>query len=167
MRPRTNNAPQEHVEEEPQLEGILYENGLLKEEVQFIWKKLENWKEVCKKQVERRLHTLVEAGDQFKGSSLAKEDKELEKVVYPTCGEIFSKLGYTVIVRAFETQNPAPTAEEEQEAPDVELRKEDEPKTRSIPDIEFEEAEQLQPQLSELMDQPNKGNIEANQSAST
>ena len=38
LRPRTNNAPQELVEEEPQLEGILYENGLLKEEVQFIRK---------------------------------------------------------------------------------------------------------------------------------
>ena len=33
LRPRTNNAPQDPVEEEPQLEGILYENGLLKEEV--------------------------------------------------------------------------------------------------------------------------------------
>ena len=33
LRPRTNNAPQEPVEEEPQLEGLLYENGLLKEEV--------------------------------------------------------------------------------------------------------------------------------------
>ena len=49
LRPRKNNAPQEPMEEEPQLEGILYENGLLKEEVQFIQKELENWKEVCKK----------------------------------------------------------------------------------------------------------------------
>ena len=63
LRPRTNNAPPELVEEEPQLEGILHENGLLKEEVQFLWKELENWKVVCKKQVERRLHTLVEATD--------------------------------------------------------------------------------------------------------
>ena len=36
--PRTNNAPQDPVEEEPQLEGILYENRLLKEEVQFLRK---------------------------------------------------------------------------------------------------------------------------------
>ena len=49
LKPRTNNAPQEPVEEEPQLEGLLYENGLLKEEVKFLWKELENWKEVCKK----------------------------------------------------------------------------------------------------------------------
>ena len=89
------------------------------------------------------MHTLVEAGDQLEGSSLAKEDKELEKVFYPACGEIFSKLGYTVIVRAFETQNPAPAAEEEQEAPDVELRKEDEPEVGLIPDIELKEADQL------------------------
>ena len=49
LRPRTNNAPQDPVEEAPQLEGILYENRLLKEEAQFLWKELENWKEVCKK----------------------------------------------------------------------------------------------------------------------
>ena len=63
LRPRTNNAPQEPVEEEPQIEGILYENGILKEEVQFIQKELVNWKEACKKQAERRLHTLVEVAD--------------------------------------------------------------------------------------------------------
>ena len=45
----------------------------------------------------------------------------MEKVVYPGCGEIFSKLGYTVIVRAFGTQNPTPIAKEEQEAPKFEL----------------------------------------------
>ena len=112
LRSRTDNAPQEPVEEEPQLERILYENGLLKEEVQFLWKELENWKEVCKKQVERRLHTLVEAANQLEGSSPAQEDEEVEKVVCPTCGEIFSQSGYTVIVHAFETHKPAPTAEE-------------------------------------------------------
>ena len=31
--PRANAAPQEHVVEEPQIEEILFENGLLKEEV--------------------------------------------------------------------------------------------------------------------------------------
>ena len=87
MRPRTDNAPQEPIEEEPQLEGILYENGLLKEEVQFLRKELENWKEVCKKQVERRLHTLVEVANQLEGSSPSKEDEEVEKVVCPTCGK--------------------------------------------------------------------------------
>ena len=101
LRPRTNNAPQEHVTEEPQIEGILYENGILKEELQFLQKELENWKEACKKQVERRLHTLVEATDQLEGSSPAKEDEEVEKVVCPACGEIFNQSGYTVIMHAF------------------------------------------------------------------
>ena len=49
LRPSINNAPQEPVAEEPQIEGILYENGLLKEEVQFIWKELGSWKEAYKK----------------------------------------------------------------------------------------------------------------------
>ena len=44
-------------------------------------------------------------------------------------------------MRSFGTQNPAPTIEEEQEAPDVELRKEDEPEVGPIPNIELEEAE--------------------------
>ena len=68
----------------------MYENGLLKEEVQFLRKELENWKEVCKKQVDKRLHTLVETTDQLERSSPTKEDEEVEKVVCPTCGEIFS-----------------------------------------------------------------------------
>ena len=81
MRPRTNNAPQEPIIEEPQIEGIWYENGLLKEEVKFLQKELENWKEACNKQVEKRLHTLVEAADQLEGSYLAKKYEEVEKVV--------------------------------------------------------------------------------------
>ena len=91
----------------------------------------------------------------------------MEKVVCPPCGEIFIQSGYKFIVCAFETQNPTPVDKEEQEAPDVELRKEDEPEVGPIPDIELEEAEQLQPQPSKWMDQPNIGNIEANQSATT
>ena len=111
--------------------------------MQFLQKELENWKEVCKKQVERRLHTLVEVVDQLEGSSLAKEDEEVEKVVFPASGEMFSQSGYTVIVRAFETQNPAPTTKEEQEAPDIQLSKEYEPEEGPILDIELEELEQL------------------------
>ena len=42
----------------------------------------------------------------------------------------------------------APAAEEEQEAPDVELRKEDDSEVGVIPDIELKEADQLQPQPS-------------------
>ena len=38
LRPKANDAPQELDVEEPQIEGILYENGLLKEEVQSLWK---------------------------------------------------------------------------------------------------------------------------------
>ena len=86
----------------------------------------------------------------------------MEKVVYPTCGEIFSQSGYTVIVHAFETHKPVPIVEEGQEAPNAELRREDEPKIGLILDMELEEAEQLQPQSLELMDQPNKGYIKAN-----
>ena len=81
--------------------------------------------------------------------------------------EIFSQSGYTVIVCAFETHKPAPVAEEGQEAHEAELRKEDEPEVGLILDIELEEVEQLQPHSSELMDQPNKGNIESIQGAFT
>ena len=91
----------------------------------------------------------------------------MEKVVCPACGEFFNQSGYTVIVRAFGTQNPPPSVEEEQEAPDAEVRKEDEPEVGLILDIEVEEAEKLQSQPSELIDQPNEGNIEANQGAIT
>ena len=94
------------------------------------------------------MNTLVEVADQVERSSPTTEDEEVEKVVCPSCGESFSQSGYKVIVRSFGTQNLAPTAEEEQEAPDIELRKEDEPKVGLIPDIELEEAEQLQPQPS-------------------
>ena len=36
LRPKANAAPQEPVAEEPQIEGLLFENGLLKEEVQVL-----------------------------------------------------------------------------------------------------------------------------------
>ena len=145
----------------------MYENVLLKEEVQFLRKELENWKEVCKKQVERILHTLVEAADQLEGSSPTKEDEEVEKVVCPACGDIFSQPGYTFIVLASKTHKLAPAVEEGQEAPNAQLRREDEPEIGLILDMELEKAEELQPQSLELMDQPNKGNIEANQSVVT
>ena len=68
----------------------MYENGLLKEEVQILWKELENWKEACRKQVERKMHTLVEATDQLEGSPPAEDGEEEERVVFPVCGEIFN-----------------------------------------------------------------------------
>ena len=90
-------------------------------------KELENWKEACKKQVEKRLHTLVEAANQLEGSPPVEEGDELDKVVYPKCGEIFDQSGYKVIVRAFGAQKPAQATEEEKEAPTLEPKGEDEP----------------------------------------
>ena len=40
-------------------------------------------------------------------------------------------------MHAFGTQNRGPAIEEEQDAPDAEVRKEDEPAVGLIPDIEF------------------------------
>ena len=47
LEPRPIDAPQGLVKEEPQIEGLLFENRLLKEEVQTLRKELENWKEAC------------------------------------------------------------------------------------------------------------------------
>ena len=50
---------------------------------------LESWKEACKKRVEKRLHTFVEVADQLEGSPPDEEGDELDKVVFPECGEVF------------------------------------------------------------------------------
>ena len=84
LKPRPIDAPQGLVEEEPQIEGILFENRLLKEEFQALRKELKNWKEACRKQGERKLHTLVEAADQLEGSNPTKAGNEEERVVCPT-----------------------------------------------------------------------------------
>ena len=76
-------------------------------------------KEACRKQSERKLHTLVEATDQLEGSIPAKAGNEEERVVCPTCGEIFDELGYKVIVRAFTTYQSAPKTVEGQRQPDL------------------------------------------------
>ena len=144
LRPKTNATPQEPVAEEPQIEGILYENGILKEEVQPLWKELEIWKEACKKQVEKRLHTLVEVADELEGSPPDEEGDELDKVVFPEHGEIFDQSGYKFIVRAFVEQRLAQVTEEEKEAPAVELKGEDEPEFEMIPDLELGKDEQMQ-----------------------
>ena len=49
LRPKENVSPQEPVAEEPQIEGLLFETGLLKEEVQALQKEVEIWKETCQK----------------------------------------------------------------------------------------------------------------------
>ena len=82
----------------------MFENKLLKEEVQALQKELENWKEACRKQSERKLHTLVEAADQLEGLIHAEAGNEEERVVCPMCGEIFDESGYKVIVHAIATQ---------------------------------------------------------------
>ena len=50
--------------------------------------------------MERRLHTLVEAADEIEGSLPDEEGEELEKVVFPACGEFFNQSGYKVTVCA-------------------------------------------------------------------
>ena len=50
------------------------------------------------------LHTLVEDADQLEGSPLDDEGDELDKVVYPKCGEIFDRSRYKFIVREFMAQ---------------------------------------------------------------
>ena len=123
----------------------MYENGLLKEEVQSLRKELENWKEACRKQVERKLHTLVEAAYRFEGSPLSEDGEEEERVVCLVCGEIFNQSGYKVIVHTFVTQQPVPTAMEEQgqEAPKVEVMDAEEMKIEMNPGTEKGENEQL------------------------
>ena len=106
LRPKANDAPHELVAEEPQTEGILHENGLLKEEVQTLQRELEKLKEACRKQVERKLHTLVEAVDRLKGSPPSEDGEEEERMAYLVCGEIFNQSRYKVIVHSFVTQQP-------------------------------------------------------------
>ena len=74
---------------------------------------MEIWKETCKKQVERRLHTLVEVANQLEGSPPAEEGEEVEKVVCPECEEIFNQSGYKFIVSAFVAQKTTHAVGEE------------------------------------------------------
>ena len=92
----------------------MFENRLLKEEVQALIKELENWEEACRKQGERKLQILVEVADQLEGSNPTEPGNEEERVVCPTYGEIFNESGYKVIIRAFTTQQSTPTTVEGQ-----------------------------------------------------
>ena len=49
---------------------------------------------------------MVEAVDQVEGSLPVEEGEELEKVIFPTYGEIFYQLGYKVTVHTFVAQIP-------------------------------------------------------------
>ena len=82
---------------------------------------------------------MVEAVDRVKGSLPVEEGEELEKVVFPECGEIFSQLGYKVQVCAFVAQKPTQEVGEEKETSAMELRGKDEPEVEMIPDIEVRE----------------------------
>ena len=59
------------------------------------------------------MHTLVEAADQIEGSLPAEEGDELEKLVCPECGEIFSQSGYKVTVQEFMAQKTTQEVGEE------------------------------------------------------
>ena len=96
--------------------------------------------------MERRIHTLVEVADQLEGSPPVEEGEELEKVVFPGCGEIFNQLGYKFTVCAFVAQKLTKEVGEEKETSVVELRGEDEPEVEMITDIKVREHEQLQSQ---------------------
>ena len=65
------------------------------------------------------MYTLVEATDQLEGSNSTEPRKEEERVVCPTCGEIFKEAGHKIVIRAFTTQQSAPTIEEAVEKEDV------------------------------------------------
>ena len=90
LTPRSIDAPQEPTVEEPQIESLLSENDLLKEKVEMLRIELEKWKEKCRKQVEKRLHTLVEVADHLEGSPPVLGGEGQEEVVCPECGEIFN-----------------------------------------------------------------------------
>ena len=112
LKPKPIDAPLGPIEEEPQIEGILFENRLLKKEVQALIKELENWKEACRKQGERKLHTLVEAANQLEGPNSIEPGNEEERVVCPTCREIFKEAESKIVMHALTIQKYAPAMEE-------------------------------------------------------
>ena len=117
----------------------------------MLQRELENWKEACRNQVERKLHTLVEAAERLEGSPPIEDGEEEERVVCPVCGEIFNQSGYKAIVPAFVTQKHelAVVEEQGQEAPKMEVRDAKEMEIEMIPGAEKGENEQLQSQPAE------------------
>ena len=57
--------PREPVEGQPQLENLLYEIELLKEDVQELRQDLQRWKESSKKEVTQGLEMLAEVANQL------------------------------------------------------------------------------------------------------
>ena len=55
--------PQAPAAYQPQLENLMYENWLLKEDVHELREELQRWKEVSKKQATQILDTLAEVVD--------------------------------------------------------------------------------------------------------
>ena len=51
------------------------------------------------------MHTLVEATDQLEGPNSSDPGKEEERVVCPTCGEIFKEAGHKIVIRTFTTHH--------------------------------------------------------------
>ena len=100
------------------------------------------------------MHTLVEAVDQLEGSPPDEEGDEIDKVVYPKCGEIIDQSGYKVIVWEFVVQRPAQVTEDKKEAPVVELKGEDELEFEMI--HEFGEDEHCKPNQQSILRSPKK-----------
>ena len=71
---------------------------------------------------------MVEATYQLEGANLTEPGNEEERVVCPTCGEIFKESGHKIVIHAFTTQRSTPTTEEGQGQP--ELRDDGTPKEK-------------------------------------
>ena len=62
---------------------------------------------------------MVEATDQLEGPNPTEPGNEEERVVCPTCGEIFKEAGHKIVIRACKTQQCAPTIERATEKEDA------------------------------------------------
>ena len=82
----------------------------------------------------------------IEGSLSAEEGEELEKVVFPACGEIFNQSRYKVTVCAFVAQKPTQEVGEEKGTSVEELSDEEELEVERVPNVEVRECDQLQSQ---------------------
>ena len=65
------------------------------------------------------MYTLVEAADQLEGSNSTEPGEEDERVICPTCGEIFKEAGHKIIICTCTAQQSAPIIEEAAEKEDA------------------------------------------------